>query len=137
MIGDSSTEVAIFRTIKVVSVACVSHIKVTLTGNRSKEVDWEGTLRYIAGLFADDIQTRNLLIDMLEIKHAANVFTDYLEVKLLHALGFYKVPKIAVLDSFENEELNGFMETASYNQGIRIRFFYSDENEAISWLDEM
>ena len=79
-------------------------------------------------------QDQPLMIDIRSMEDSPSVFSDYENAKLFAADGFYLIRRIAVLDNVDRREANNFFETTAHNRGIRFRFFYADEQEAISWL---
>jgi len=79
-------------------------------------------------------QNQPLMIDIRIMEDSPSVFSDYENAKLFANAGFYLIKRIAVLDDVGRREANNFFETTAHNRGMRFRFFYSDEQEAISWL---
>jgi hypothetical protein len=75
-----------------------------------------------------------ILIDIRRMESTPSTFGDYEEVGLLVSAGFRRVSRIAVLDTLLRKEYNDFFETAAINQGLRLRFFYADEQEVSNWL---
>jgi hypothetical protein len=75
-----------------------------------------------------------LIIDIRDMEDTPSVFRDYEEVGQFASVGFWRVGRIAVLDSPERRKANDFFETTAYNRGLRFAFFYSDEDEAVAWL---
>jgi hypothetical protein len=63
-----------------------------------------------------------------------SVVGDYYDVKHFAEAGFHRIRRIAVLDDLNRQEASDFFETTAVNRGLRFRFFYADEQEAISWL---
>jgi hypothetical protein len=74
------------------------------------------------------------LLDIRDMEDTPTVLLDYEEAKQFASVGFRRVGRIAVLDTPERRESNDFFETTSQNRGLRFVFFYSDEEEAITWL---
>ena len=68
------------------------------------------------------------------MEDSPDVIGDYDNVKLFINAGFNLIPRIAVLDNEGRRQANDFFETAAHNRGLRFRFFYADEQEAINWL---
>jgi hypothetical protein len=79
---------------------------------------------------------RHLLIDIRNMSNTPSVTSDYYEAKHFVKTGFIFVGRIGVLDNLDRKEANDFFETTAANRGLRFRFFYTDEQEAIDWLDE-
>ena len=75
-----------------------------------------------------------LLIDIRKMQDKPTVITDYYNAEIFAATGFIKIYRIAVLDQPERKEANKFFETTAFNRGLRFRFFYESEQEAIDWL---
>ncbi len=75
-----------------------------------------------------------LLLDLRHMRDIPTVLVDYETVKLFVNVGFREIDTIAVLDRADRETANKFFETAAFNQGLRIQFFYVSEQEAINWL---
>ena len=75
-----------------------------------------------------------ILLDIRDMEDTPAVYRDYEDVKQLANIGFRRVGRIAVLDIPERYEANDFFETTARNRGLRFRFFYSNDEEAIAWL---
>lgn len=108
------------------------HLRITVTGtwpsNTSKDI--------ITGMHACwlEHQKRPLLIDIRSMRDKPTVVGDFRLAELFADTGFSLIGRIAVLDSEDRREANDFFETTAYNRGLTFRFFYADEQEAISWL---
>lgn len=111
-------------------------LKVRVTGVRCSDDDWRLMLGHLCFETIDVHSRRNLLVDLREVDHIKSITTDYYEAGDLVALGYFKLHKIAVLDSPENRGQNDFMEDTSDNRGLNIRFFYTDEDDALAWLEQ-
>ena len=117
----------------------------TLTGTLSEgylriqiEGEWprekpEDIINGIRGLSAQHSDL-TLLIDIRNMGSSESVAGDYYEARLFQDAGFWKFGMIAVLDNLNRKEANNFFETTAHNRGLRFRFFYADEQEAINWL---
>jgi hypothetical protein len=77
---------------------------------------------------------RNLLIDVRNMEETPSVVRDYHNVSHFAEANFHRIRRIAVLDNLNRQKANDFFETTAANRGLRFRFFYADEQEAISWL---
>ena len=75
-----------------------------------------------------------LLIDIRNMSDAPDTARDYYEAKMFADAGFWKIRRIAVLDGLPRKKANDFFEITAYNRGLRFRFFYAGEKEAINWL---
>ena len=79
-------------------------------------------------------QDQPLMIDIRSMEGSPSVLSDYENAKRFADTGFYLIRRIAVLDNVQRREANNFFETTTHNRGMRFRFFYTEEQEAISWL---
>ena len=97
---------------------------------------WESPANIIEEIFDLSREHKNLalLIDLRKMKSTPSVVSDYFEVEKFAAAGFSKIGFIAVLDILERKESSEFFETTASNRGMNFRFFYSDIDEAVSWL---
>lgn len=75
-----------------------------------------------------------LLIDVCDMKSDVSTFNDFDDVHIFIEMHFRKLGRIAVIDRDNRKKHNEFFETAANNRGLRIRFFYTDRQEALSWL---
>jgi hypothetical protein len=75
-----------------------------------------------------------LLIDIRSMETRELIGQDFFEVKLMAEAGFWRFGRIAVLDILTQQKSNDFFETIAFNRGLTVRFFYSDEQDAIDWL---
>ena len=75
-----------------------------------------------------------LLIDIRNMEDKPSVLSDYEDAERFAKNRFYLVRRVAVLDNQNRKESNDFFETTAANRGLRIKFFYTAESDAINWL---
>ena len=75
-----------------------------------------------------------VLIDIRRMEDAPGILGDYQNAERFADAGFGRLGRIAVLDNQERRDANDFFETTASNRGLKFRFFYAKEQEAIAWL---
>jgi len=130
------TSTTVFGEIEIHETITSVALKVEVFGTRRRDDDWMSMLGHLCRQADNDHVRKNLLVDLRGIVHSRDVSTDYSEAKALINLGFARLHKIAVLDIAENRVPNEFMEDTADNRGITIRFFYTNEDDALSWLEK-
>ena len=73
-------------------------------------------------------------IDIRSMEDTPSILGDYEVAERLSEFGFWRMGRIAVLDSPSRRSANDFFETTTYNRGLCFRFFYDNEQEAVDWL---
>ena len=108
------------------------HLRICITGAwPSKKPD--DIMADIHALWTEH-QSKPLLIDMRNMEDNPAVLSDYENAKRFEKAGYRRIGRIAVLDREDRCEANDFFETTALNRGLGFRFFYGDEQEAISWI---
>ncbi len=75
-----------------------------------------------------------LLIDVREMSFNPIATNDYIDVQKFEAAGFIQLGRIAVIDKLDRKFYNDAFESWATLQGLKFKFFYTDEKNAIKWL---
>jgi len=111
-----------------------NHLRISVDGTWPAE-NTEKIISEMHELWAKH-QKPYLLIDIRNMKDKPSVLSDYKDAARFAKNKFYMVHRIAVMDNHNRKEANDFFETTAYNRGLRIRFFYADDHQAIDWLNQ-
>jgi len=76
------------------------------------------------------------MIDLRQMTTSVSVLADYQAAEFFYQERFSQIEKIAIIESKEYQLSNDFFETTAFNRGLRFKFFYHEESEAIEWLNE-
>lgn len=80
-------------------------------------------------------QKYDLLVDISKLHADETVIRDYYTDAIFENIGFQSIRLIAIYDDPARKKINDLLETAAQNRGLRLRFFYESEQEAINWLE--
>lgn len=111
-----------------------NYLKVLLKGVFPR-IDSEVIIKSIRESLEKHEKSR-LLIDLRQMTTSISVLADYQAAEYFYQEKFTQIEKIAVIDREEYRLSNDFFETTAFNRGLKFKFFYEDESDAIAWLNE-